>query len=139
VQTEFVDLLLSINPNCGLTLGEGRTINPITMDGKIRHYLNCVQRRQLGRRWSELSAASRLTAIGFRERGLDHGHWHLMVAASPDVALALSISRDIWAKVRPAGDWWFGFLEKEAAYASYITKELYTAETQNNVFIYTPR
>ena len=138
MREHWEQLVRDQNPTCIMTLGEGRRIAIITMQGKIKHYLNAVQKETLGRYWTKFPAAQRITAIGFREHHETNPHWHLAIHADSEMRMGLADSRKLWAKIRPTGDWYYDFLDDADRYAHYITKELFHSETADNVFVYTP-
>ena len=136
IREGYIKLIIEKAPNVILTLGAGRSISPITFESKVKHFFNCVQRGARGRNWSKWSAESKPIAIGFNEKPDTNPHMHLAVKLEPDLIPAFRDAEIIWREIRPAGHYYFNYIEAPEKYARYITKTFYLPTTSDEPFVY---
>lgn len=131
-----IQLAIGIEPTCIATYSEGPGLNPITVQQRLTHILNAVQRRAYGRNWYRRPAHQRIRAVGFREHHLTNPHWHLAIHAPGDLLAAMHEIKRTWATIQYKGEAWVDVLDDPRAYAEYITKNFYDPKTAENAFIY---
>ena len=129
-----------IEPNIAITLGMGLPTTAERLNTDATEFLNQIQRRALGPRWSKKPASIRINAVGFHEHPLSNPHMHIAAAAGDRVAerIVLDGSR-YWKAIRPAGDFWAQRIENLDGYIAYITKDAITQQAWDDVFVYASR
>jgi hypothetical protein len=136
----WIKVVEDLRPNLAVTLGMGLNARPQTLNKAAKELCCRIERKALGARWAQKPRQDRLWAVGFHEHPNSNRHIHVAVHA-PDrhADWLMTNGNSIWREIRASGDWYCEPLESPAAYARYITKDLWKADTLDDIFIYVPR
>ncbi len=136
----WIRLVEELQPNLAITLGMGLNCRPETLNKAAKELCCRIERQALRARWSEKPKADRLWAIGFHEHPNSNRHVHI-AARAPDrhADRFMTNGNATWREVRASGDFYCEPIENVPAYARYITKDLWKADTLDDVFLFVPR
>jgi len=135
----WILMIEELRPNLAITLGMGHDCRPETLNKAAKELCCRIERRALGALWSDKPRADRVWAIGFHEHPNSNRHLHI-AARAPDrhADRLMTDGNATWRKVRPSGDWYCEPIENVSAYARYITKDLWKADSLDDAFLYVP-
>lgn len=126
-------------PNIAFTLGMGMSTTADRLNRDAKVFLNRIERRANGPRWSSRPSELRIWALGFHEKRQTNWHLQAIGYAAPKIADRLVVDGSrIWKEIRMAGDYWAARVESESAYSRYVSKEAWTEEAWGDVFVYSP-
>jgi hypothetical protein len=127
----------SLEPNLYVTHNFGFRAAAETREKSSKRFYNRMQRRVHGRNWNKRETDQPMVAVGVWEHLDSNPHCHVLVAASDDESSwLLGEGNDSWLWLQPRGQFEIGEIELLPRVISYITKELYTQESQDQLFIY---
>jgi hypothetical protein len=91
----------------------------------------------MGETWNKRHTNQPMVAVGVWEHVATNPHCHVLVAASDDErSWLLGQGNNGWLWLQPRGQFEIGEIESLPRVISYITKELYTQDSQDQLFIY---
>lgn len=133
--------IIATEPGAMATCSYGYAVDPIVGAASIKHLLNRAQRQAFGRRWAQVPAEYRLSAIGVWERVHRWGntHCHVLVAGpKPVLRILRGWGAFAWEELQPRGQLHVRPIRSQNDAASYITKCLSVnpSDAYDRLFIY---
>jgi hypothetical protein len=96
-----------------------------------------MERRVHGRNWNKRETDQPMVAVGIWEHLDSNPHCHVLIAASDDErSWLLGQGNNGWLWLQPRGQFEISEIESLPRVISYITKELHTQDSQDQLFIY---
>jgi hypothetical protein len=127
----------SFEPQLFVTHNFGFRVSPETGQRALIRFYNRMQSQVHGRDWHRRDADQPMVAIGVWEHLNSNPHCHLLVSASDDErAWLLGEGRSSWLWLQPRGQFDIDRIETPRRAISYVTKEIYKPDSQDQLFIY---
>jgi hypothetical protein len=127
----------SLEPQLYVTHNFGYRVSPETGERSLRRFYNRMQRQVHGRNWSRRYDDAPMVAVGFWEHLDSNPHCHVLVAgADREYSWLLHEGSESWLWAQPRGQLEVVRILQPRAAISYITKELYKPDSQDQLFIY---
>lgn len=138
LRRSYCHLLLDLKPTHFITFNFGRPFTTNSAHFAMKGYFQRVERAALGRNWGKFTGEQRIVAIGFLEHLDSNPHWHVAARIPQKAVAALANTERRWKTLSAGGHAFVLPIEREAAVANYITKELPRTRHFDEVFIYSP-
>jgi hypothetical protein len=128
----------SLEPNLYITHNFGFRVTRETGEKSLTRFYNRLQRRVHGRTWYKRERNEPMVALGFWEHLDSNPHCHVLVSASHfEISWLLKEGNAFWLALQPRGQFEISEIKSLPRVISYITKELYTPNSQDQLFVYT--
>jgi len=127
----------SLEPQLFVTHNFGYRVSPETGERSLRRLYNRLQSRVHGRNWYKRVNDQPMVAVGFWEHLDSKRHCHVLISASDDEsAWLLGEGKKSWLWLQPRGQFDIDPIEARRKAISYVTKEIYKPDSQDQLFIY---
>ena len=115
----------------------GYPVAPETRERSLRRFYNRLQSQVHGRNWNRRHTDQRMIAVGVWERLDSNPHCHVLISASDDESAWLfGEGNKSWLWLQPRGQFDISEIEAPRKVISYITKEIYKSDSQDQLFVY---
>jgi hypothetical protein len=137
LRPSLVKWIEALEPNLYVTHNFGFRVSPETGQKSLTRFYNWVQSHVHGRNWNKRYTDQPMVAVGFWEHLDSNPHCHVLVAASDDErSWLLEQGNNGWLTLQLRGQFHIGEIQSLPKVISYITKELYTQDSQDQLFVY---
>jgi hypothetical protein len=127
----------SLEPQLYVTHNFGFLVSPESRERSMRRFYNRMQSRVHGRNWNRRDADQPMVAVGVWEHLDSNPHCHVLISASDaESAWLLEEGNKSWLWLQPRGQFHISEIEAPRRVISYITKEIYKPDSQDQLFIY---
>jgi hypothetical protein len=127
----------SLEPNLYVTHNFGYRVSAETGEKSLTRFYNWVQSHVYGRNWNKRHTNQPMVAVGVWEHVGTNPHCHVLVAASEEESSwLLGQGNNGWLALQPRGQFDIDEIESLPRVISYITKEIYTHDSQDRLFVY---
>jgi hypothetical protein len=127
----------SLEPQLFVTHNFGYRVSPETGERSLRRFYNRLQGQVHGRNWNKRETDLPMVAVGLWEHLDSNRHCHVIISASDDEStwlLGEGKKSSLW--LQPRGQFDVSEIESLPKVISYITKEIYKPDSQDQLFIY---
>ena len=127
----------SLEPNLYVTHNFGYRVSPETGQKSLMRFYNRLQSQIHGRNWYKRVNDQPMVAVGFWEHLDSNRHCHVLISASDDESAWLADKgKESWLWLQPRGQFDISEIESLPKVISYVTKEIYKPDLQDQLFIY---
>ena len=127
----------SLEPKLYVTHNFGFCVSPETCESSMRRFYNRLQSQVHGRNWNRRETDQPMIAVGVWEHLNLNPHCHVLISASDaESAWLFGEGEKSWLWLQPRGQFDIGLIEAPRKVISYITKEIYKPDSQDQLFIY---
>jgi hypothetical protein len=127
----------SLEPQLFVTHNFGFCVSPETGERSLRRFYNRLQSRVHGRNWNRRDTDQPMIAVGVWEHLDSNPHCHVLISSSDDESAWLfGEGNKSWLWLQPRGQFDIREIEAPRKAISYITKEIYTPDSQDQLFVY---
>jgi hypothetical protein len=127
----------SFQPQLFVTHNFGYRVSPETGQKSLMRSYNRLQSKVYGRNWNKRETDLPMVAVGFWEHLDSNPHCHVLISASDDeIRWLLEEGKKSWLWLQPRGQFDIDPIEARRKAISYITKEIYKPDSQDQLFIY---
>ena len=127
----------SLEPQLFVTHNFGFPVSPETRERSMRRFYNRLQSQVHGRNWNRRHTDQPMIAVGVWERLNSNPHCHVLISASDDESAWLfGEGNKSWLWLQPRGQFDISEIEAPRKVISYITKEIYKSDSQDQLFVY---
>lgn len=125
-----------IDPTHMITFNAGCAMRPHILASKVEKFCKMLEREAFGRNWYKRTE-DRLLLIGFVEHPKSNIHCHAVARLRKSLRNALlAKGEDLWKEIAPRGQLHFSRIKDLARVQSYVTKELYLPDRNENIIVY---
>ena len=136
-------LRLAVNrlkPNLFITLVFNRDVSYGAGSAAVGEFCKRLERRALGKRWTDYPAFERLEAYAFPEHMQSNPHYHLAGRSGARMCeAALDDAHDLWRHLTKTGHADVQLTNDAAAVASYVTKATRDPRSIEHFVAYAPK
>ncbi|MGA3341597.1 MAG: hypothetical protein ABSD11_13455 [Methylocella sp.] len=127
----------SLEPQLFVTHNFGFLISPETGERSLKRFYNRLQSQVHGQNWNRRDTDQPMVAVGFWEHLDSNPHCHVLVSASDaESARLFEEGNKSWLWLQPRGQFDIREIEAPRKAISYITKEIYKPDSQDQLFVY---
>ena len=127
----------SLEPQLFATHNFGFLVSPATRERSMRRFYNRLQSQVHGRNWNLCDTDQPMVVVGVWEHLDSNPHCHVLISASDDESAWLwGQGNKSWLWLQPRGQFDISEIESPRRVISYITKEIYEPDSQDQLFVY---
>jgi hypothetical protein len=127
----------SLEPQLFVTHNFGFCVSPETRERSMQRFYNRFQSQVHGRNWNRRDTDQPMIAVGVWEHLDSNPHCHVLISASDaESAWLFGEGEKSWLWLQPRGQFDICEIEAPRKVISYITKEFYKPDSQDQLFIY---
>ena len=127
----------SLEPHLFVTHNFGFCVSPETGERSMRRFYNRLQSRCTVGTGTGVIPTSRWSQSASGSTSISNPHCHVLISASDaESAWLFEEGNKSWLWLQPRGEFDIGEIEAPRKAISYITKEIYKPDSQDQLFVY---